>query len=153
MADNVSYHPGVLRKTKGYRFKTSKGYWVAKAPGHPHCNAKGYVGESRLVAEAALGRVLPRKAVVHHVDGDTGNNATHNLVICENQSYHNLLHRRARIIRRGGSPARHRTCGRCDVLHEKTMFHADRAAYDGRSGTCKPCRKVLNQQQKQRISQ
>lgn len=49
-----------------------------------------------MVAEAALGKRLPPNAVVHHVDGVGGNNAKTNLVICEDQAYHVLLHRRQR---------------------------------------------------------
>ena len=52
-----------------------------------------------LRAEKALGHPLPKGAVVHHVDGDVGNpNAR--LVICQDQAYHLLLHRRARELQR-----------------------------------------------------
>ena len=48
------------------------------------------------IAEMALGKPLPSGAIVHHVDEDKGNNAHGNLVICPNQAYHLLLHRRQR---------------------------------------------------------
>jgi len=49
-----------------------------------------------LVAEKALGKTLPKGAVVHHVDGNRKNNEPTNLVVCPNQAYHLLLHKRMR---------------------------------------------------------
>lgn len=51
-----------------------------------------------LLAEKALGKQLPKGAVVHHVDGNGTNNDTNNLVICQDQNYHLLLHRRAEML-------------------------------------------------------
>lgn len=48
------------------------------------------------VAEKALGKPLPKGAVVHHVDEDKKNNDPKNLVICPSQAYHLLLHKRMR---------------------------------------------------------
>jgi len=41
---------------------------------------------------------LPKKAVVHHVNEIKIDNKPQNLVACENQSYHCLLHKRKRAI-------------------------------------------------------
>jgi hypothetical protein len=60
--------------------------------------------EHRLVAERALGRALPAKAMVHHVDGDRANNAPGNLVICPSQAYHSLLHQRQDALDACGHP-------------------------------------------------
>jgi hypothetical protein len=60
-----------------------------------------------LVAETALGHQLPVGAEVHHVDGDRGNDANSNLVICPNKSYHALLHKRMRAMD---------SCGHADWL-------------------------------------
>jgi hypothetical protein len=46
------------------------------------------------VAEAALGKKLPPKAVVHHVDKNRSNNKPTNLVVCPDSSYHKLIHQR-----------------------------------------------------------
>lgn len=48
------------------------------------------------IAEKAMGRPLPPKAEVHHVDGDKANNAPTNLVVCPDRAYHMLLHLRQR---------------------------------------------------------
>jgi hypothetical protein len=74
----------------------SNGYNIIYNPEHPKADAKGYVYEHILVCEKVLGKFLPPKAVVHHVDGNTKNNEPDNLVVCQNQSYHLLLHRRER---------------------------------------------------------
>lgn len=52
--------------------------------------------EHIVVAERVLGRRLPSGAVVHHVNLDTHDNRPCNLVICPNEAYHRLLHKRLR---------------------------------------------------------
>lgn len=66
---------------------------------------KGYryaVGRKRQTlhrrrAEIALGKPLPKGAEVHHADGTKGDNSP--LVICQDRSYHMLLHKRMRELR------------------------------------------------------
>lgn len=52
--------------------------------------------EHIVVAERAFGGPLPKGAVVHHVNLDTHDNRPCNLVICPNEAYHRLLHKRMR---------------------------------------------------------
>lgn len=52
--------------------------------------------EHIVVAERALGKPLPNGAVVHHVNLDTHDNRPCNLVICPDEAYHRLLHKRMR---------------------------------------------------------
>jgi len=45
----------------------------------------------RLIVEQALGKPLPAKAVVHHINGNGFDNRNCNLVVCPDQSYHRLI--------------------------------------------------------------
>lgn len=52
------------------------------------------------LAEKALGKPLPKGAQVHHINEIKWDNHTpFNLVVCPDQSYHMLLHKRARMLR------------------------------------------------------
>jgi hypothetical protein len=79
-------------------------------------NKDGYVIAAKLehvaIAELALGRALPRGAVVHHVDHNRANNISMNLVICPSQSYHRLIHMREAALVACGH-ADWRMCKRC----------------------------------------
>lgn len=54
--------------------------------------------EHQVIAERALGKPLPLGAHVHHIDGNPLNNANNNLVICQDATYHKLLHRRQKAL-------------------------------------------------------
>lgn len=55
--------------------------------------------EHTVIAEKVLGKKLPPKAEIHHVDGNGLNNQNSNLVICEDHAYHELVDRRARALK------------------------------------------------------
>jgi hypothetical protein len=59
------------------------------------------------IAERSMGKRLPAGAQVHHVDGNRANNAPGNLVVCPDQAYHRLLHRRTDALN---------ACGNADYL-------------------------------------
>ena len=62
------------------------------------------VCEHRLIAEEVIGGELPDGAQVHHVNGDKADNRKKNLVICEDDAYHKLLHRRQAALDECGNP-------------------------------------------------
>ena len=93
---------------------TGKGYIGIRNPSHPRAGVNGYVAEHIYIAEKALGKSLPIKAQVHHMDGDKSNNNNSNLVICENQKYHSLLHQRMRALKACGN-VKYRKCPICET--------------------------------------
>ena len=93
--------------------------------------------EHRVVVERVLGRHLDQRHPVHHVDGNKTNNATHNLVVCEDAEYHALLHRRARVVMAGGDPDTQALCSKCRRL---------KPSNDVVSGSyCRDCRRAYNE--------
>ena len=69
------------------------------------------------IAEKVLGRRLPIGAVVHHIDGHTRHNINNNLVICQDTSYHLLLHQRARAYKACGE-ASYLKCQFCQIYDD-----------------------------------
>lgn len=108
-------------------------------------NSKGYIclgknsKEHILKAELALGRSLPAGVEVHHFNGVKADNANTNLVICENRSYHTLLHRRRRIQLAGGNPNVEKICCTCLKILPLASFHKSRNANEGRTYRCTTC--------------
>lgn len=62
------------------------------------------------VVEQALGKKLPKGAVIHHIDENKLNNSKDNLVVCPDQSYHMLIERRSKAFA---------ACGNADWLRCK----------------------------------
>ena len=89
---------------RGGRSLDSNGYVGVWSPEHPRATARNYVPEHVLVAEKALGKVWPANAMVHHVNGIRTDNRPTNLVVCESQAYHLLLHQRQRALDTCGKP-------------------------------------------------
>lgn len=56
------------------------------------------VGEHTLLAEKALGKPLPKGTVVHHTGAKGDNYGYCKLVICPDQAYHLLIHRRMKEL-------------------------------------------------------
>lgn len=82
--------------------RIANGYVLILKPEHPRANCWGYVREHILVAERALGKFLPDKTEIHHVNQVKSNNTPSNLVICPDRSYHVLLHQRTKAIKACG---------------------------------------------------
>lgn len=82
----------------GGKVTDNRGYVSIKKPSYPRSNTNGYVREHVLVAERVIGKPLPPSAAIHHVDGNPSNNEKSNLVVCEDNKYHKLLHKRQRAL-------------------------------------------------------
>jgi hypothetical protein len=97
------------------RTKNAAGYILKQEPDHPRASSWGYVREHILIAEKALGKPLPDNAKVHHYSSTQ-------LVICQDQAYHMLLHQRQRALEACGH-ANYRKCLYCKTWdHPKKMY-------------------------------
>lgn len=81
----------------GGRLETSTGYIWIYFPDHPYCSKTGYVFEHRLVMEKHLGRVLLPTEVVHHINGNPGDNRIENLMLFSSNSDHMRYHKKVRM--------------------------------------------------------
>ncbi len=121
----------------GGRHIGNGGYAVIKAPESPHAASNGYALEHIVVAEKALGHPLPEAAIVHHHDTTRSNNANTNLVICEDQAYHLLLHVRMRVLAVGGDPNTQAYCKGCSSLKPLGDFGTITTRKIGRTNKCR----------------
>lgn len=85
--------------------------WICNGYQYFSVNGKN-VREHIQVAEKALGKKLPPKAVVHHVNENKLDNSNANLVICPNDKYHKLIHQRMKALAACGQ-ADWRKCPYC----------------------------------------
>jgi len=93
---------------KGGTVFSKEGYVMVKTYDHPYRNAHDLIAEHILICEKALGKYLPKGAVVHHVNKNKKDNHTpFNLVICQDNTYHLYLHQRLRA---------YKACGHADWL-------------------------------------
>jgi hypothetical protein len=92
---------------KGGRMKAHNGKYVHIKRG----DSRQY--EHILIAEKALGKPLPKGAVVHHYDGHS-DESKNKLIICENQSYHGIIEARGKAYRACG----HADWRKCKYCHK-----------------------------------
>ena len=112
-----------------------KGHPCILIKGHRRADVRGYVRETALIAEKVVGKPLSPKVKVHHHDKNTLNNNHSNLIICENQAYHLLLHQRQRAIEACGK-ANWRKCKIC-----KKYDDPDNLTFDKGGITHSECKK------------
>jgi hypothetical protein len=97
------------------------------------------VGQHVLVAERAIGKRLPKGAIVHHIDGNKSNNAPSNLVICPSHAYHMLIHYRAAVFAAGGNPNLDLMCHGCKAPKPRGDFYDMARTLSGKQSRCKKC--------------
>ena len=118
---------------KGGKTKIAGYFWIIK-PDHPN-NCSGYISVATLVAEKALGKFLPKKAMVHHVDCNKENNKNSNLVVCQDRAYHNMLHRRMKALIECGH-ASWRKCRYCKKYDEPENMYCPPSGESPRHRSC-----------------
>lgn len=131
----IQYHHNRGKNNPQYnggKTKNPLGYIFVRDFSHHKSNSMGYIGEHILVAEKILGKYLPDKAVVHHVDGNPSNNNPNNLVICENSAYHLFLHRKIRAKKECGN-ANWRKCKYCKQYDDPENLYIDKTTAHHRS--------------------
>ena len=122
------------------KVKHADGYIIFKDPAHPNARpSDGYVLEHIAVAVKALGKPLPPGAMVHHHNEIKSDNRNCNLVICEGNGYHQLIHARMRILAAGGDPNTDKICQTCRQVQSKSNYHRTRSCPDGLNRNCKTC--------------
>jgi hypothetical protein len=109
------------RYSRQFKISGDTKYIGLYLPCHGKASLFGYVYEHVFIAEKALGKSLPKGVNIHHVDEDPGNNANSNLVICQDQSYHLLLHSRRDALLACGNP-NWRRCTICKKYDDPTIM-------------------------------
>ena len=117
----------------------AKGYVLLWVEYHPRAKRGHFVPEHILVAERALGHYLPEKAEVHHINLNPADNRQSNLVICQDDRYHKLLHVRRRVFINGGHPSTDGYCSACKSVLPKSLFPALRYRASGIRTICCNC--------------
>lgn len=119
------------------------------SPDHPNKDRRGYVMEHRLVAETAIGYVLPATVKIHHFNEIKCDNRNTNLVICEDQRYHMLIHLMQHHLALGAIPGVTKHCARCKEIKGRTLFGPDRRSVDDLTQWCRLC---INRQARVRVA-
>jgi hypothetical protein len=100
-------------------------------------------------AERALGKALPPGAEVHHADGSKSDTAP--LVICQDRSYHALLHKLMRVRAAGGNPHKERVCSACRAVLPFASFYGDPLRRTSNAGDrCMECSRRSAQRSRDR---
>ena len=77
---------------------TSRGQRYIHVPNHPYSTKPGYVLEHRLIVEKVINRFLVGDECVHHINEVPSDNLNSNLVLCPDNAYHRMLHRRKNAL-------------------------------------------------------
>lgn len=94
-----------------FRYARRHGEGGLRSDGYIQVHENGKLKMQHIVvAEKALGKPLPPKAIVHHINEDRADNVPSNLVICPDQEYHMLIHKlmiaKGISFRKDGKPSK-----------------------------------------------
>lgn len=113
--------------------------WVVAKNGYAVSKSRPMRYGHRHVAELVLGRPLPPRAVVHHINENKLDNRRGNLVLCPDDKYHQLLHARQRIVDAGHSPETHAICSAGQHCLPREEFSTSPRRWNGLSMDCREC--------------
>lgn len=105
------------RKLRNGGINHNDGYIELYDPSH----SRRKRGEHIIKAQEAIGKPLPKGAVVHHWNEVRSDNRNENLLICDNQAYHVLIHLRMKAFKACGNPD-YRRCRFCDTWDDVSMM-------------------------------
>ena len=94
--------------------------------------------EHRSIAEAALGKQLPKGAEVHHINGVHTDNRPENLVICQNRAEHMAIHYRQKALSASGN-ASYVRCVYCKEWGPEGTMYVRRRSRAGIEARHRPC--------------
>lgn len=80
------------------RLTTIHGYSMLYRPGHPMATKAGYVMEHRLLMAESLGRQLAASEVVHHINGNRGDNSLQNLMVMTKEAHDQTPKQRRKTV-------------------------------------------------------
>jgi hypothetical protein len=131
---NIADHPisGLCKTHYSRRKRTGKLTKTYRDAGSGTLTIYGYIShgsnkvkklEHNLIVEKVLGKKLPPKAEVHHINGIRSDNRNCNLVVCPSRAYHFMLHVREKALNECGN-ADYRKCTYCKKYDDiSNMFH------------------------------
>jgi len=119
------------RMRRGKKHPSWRGGKTKNRDGYILVNVEGkYIKQSLLVVEKAIGKGRPAGSIIHHVDGDKGNDSNNNLVLCEDNNYHSLIHRRERMLKECGH-ANYRRCWICKKYDDPKNLYKPPGVWKG----------------------
>jgi len=81
-----------------------------------------------LIVEKVLGKPLPKGAIVHHVNEDESDDRNKNLVVCQDQGLHNIIHGRLKALEACGN-ARWKPCTFCHQYDDPSLLYKNDTSY------------------------